>query len=259
MTTTTEIGGLHSLCSPNPDESAPLLIFLHGFGDHGGAFDALLQTEIADRFRAVAPDLPGCGRSTPERSATTIEGMAGRVMHLIDEVDGDASVGLIGHSLGSAIAVATAERLGTRCTGVFSIEGNLTSKDAYFSGQAAKWADAGSFKAHLVKGTRNMAHFKPELVRYANVLEMADADTLWHLGNDAHRCGREDALGRRHRALQCPGLYYWGRQSTPAVTQQYLQAHDIRALEYSGAGHWPMIGAPAMCADAVGSFFAAAR
>jgi predicted alpha/beta hydrolase family esterase len=46
-----------------------------------------------------------------------------------------------GHSLGAAIAVRAAHRLATRVAGVFSIEGNLTQADAYFSGAACRFDD----------------------------------------------------------------------------------------------------------------------
>src|SRR3954452_25533651 len=92
----------------------PLALFLHGAGmDH--TVWALLARWFAHHGCGVlAPDLPGHGRSGGE-GLGSIEAMADWTAALI-EVSGAPSAKLIGHSMGSLIALETAARHPSRVT-----------------------------------------------------------------------------------------------------------------------------------------------
>ena len=68
------------------------------------------------------------------------------LLELIHAQTPNLPIGLVGHSVGSVIAAEAAHQLGTQCTGVLSIEGNLTADDAYFSSRAADFENAQKFK-----------------------------------------------------------------------------------------------------------------
>ncbi|MFK8017641.1 MAG: alpha/beta fold hydrolase [Gammaproteobacteria bacterium] len=229
----------------------PLVLCLHGFGDHSGMYAPMLDTTLAGSARVVAPDFPGCGQSSPNRNMCSIDGQAQGLATLVKELASSGPVLLVGHSLASPVAVAMLPYLGHRVVGVFSIEGNLTTKDAYVSGQAEKWDDPVGFHAHMVKGSRNMANFKPELVRYTEALADADPQTLWELGRDAFNLSQNDAFGERYRNLNVPSVYYWSKSSTPLPTQAYLAEHHINRVEFVQGGHWPTVAEPAQTAQAI--------
>src|ERR1700728_2361835 len=90
------------------DPALPVLVFLHGAGlDH--SVWALLARFFAHRgFGVLAPDLPGHGRSagTP---LSSIPALADWTAALIDAA-GAPSATLVGHSMGSPIALETAAR-----------------------------------------------------------------------------------------------------------------------------------------------------
>jgi pimeloyl-ACP methyl ester carboxylesterase len=244
-------------CSDRAD--LPALWFVTGFGESGFSYLPLFATALAESHRLMVPDLPGFGVSPPRPGIDTLAALAGVVVHLVNALTPGGRVGLVGHSLGSAIAVRAAESLRDRLLGLVSIEGNLTAEDAYFSGRAVGFAEAQSFKqdllAHVWKlGGEGGLAFR----RYFASLAMADAESLWQLGLDAARSSAGDALGLAYRSLPARKLYCWSEASTQAVTAQYLRAHRLEHHRYPG-GHWPMVDAPDDFAEVIGSFFRGAE
>ncbi len=98
------------------DPALPAIVFLHGAGlDHSGW--ALLARAFAHRgFAALAPDLPGHGRSAGA-PLDSIAAMAAWTATLI-EAAGVRAARLIGHSMGSLVALETAARYGDKVTGL---------------------------------------------------------------------------------------------------------------------------------------------
>lgn len=84
---------------------APALVCLHGVTLHGGHFRQLAEERLASRYRVVAPDLRGHGRSGSE-PPWTLE------THLEDvlETVGDEPRVWVGHSLGGRIVLELAAR-----------------------------------------------------------------------------------------------------------------------------------------------------
>lgn len=93
------------------------LVLLHAFADSSLAFAPLFATPLADRFRLVAPDVPGFGASPPRHSVRTITDHAEAVATLVASVSTRAPVGLVAHSVASMIAVEAAPLLGARSLG----------------------------------------------------------------------------------------------------------------------------------------------
>ncbi len=98
------------------DPALPLVLFVHGAAlDH--TVWALLARWFAHRgFAVLAPDLPGHGRSDGEPLAT-IGAMADWTAALIDAA-GARRAALIGHSMGSLVALETAARYPEKITAI---------------------------------------------------------------------------------------------------------------------------------------------
>lgn len=83
---------------------APAIVLVHGTGLSHAAWTPQLQ-RLADRFRLIAPDLPGHGRRTGE--PFTLDGAAAELARLIDEHAGGRAV-VVGLSLGGYVAMELA-------------------------------------------------------------------------------------------------------------------------------------------------------
>jgi pimeloyl-ACP methyl ester carboxylesterase len=238
-------------------ERGPALWCVPALGDCNESFAPLFATELAGRFKLCAPDL-FAGSKTPEARAFDLDGFAERLAGTIGQPAEDAPLGLVGHSLGAAIAVRAVGHLGARVVGLFSIEGNLTEEDAYFSGLATSFDDPELFKQELLTRVaelaRRAADHGPSLARYHACLRGASAQALWCLGRSAKAASCNGALGAEYRALPVPSLYYWSPRNTPAATQAYVRKHGVRHAAFEG-GHWPMMEQPDETARQIARFF----
>lgn len=125
-----------------PDPTLPLIVFLHGAG-----FDHTVWLLLVRRFAhcgaaLLAPDLPGHGRSAgaPLRS---IDEMADWTAALIAAV-GAQRASLIGHSMGSLIALETAARHAERVTALALV---CTSAKMRVSSHLLRAAEANDYSA----------------------------------------------------------------------------------------------------------------
>lgn len=120
----------HSIATPHlrlaakewGDPALPPLLALHGWLDNAASFDALAPL-LAERFRIVALDLPGHGRSQHRPPGVRY--------HFVDYLDdvlaaidalGWAQCSLLGHSLGGGIASFIAAAFPERVQNLFLIE-----------------------------------------------------------------------------------------------------------------------------------------
>jgi pimeloyl-ACP methyl ester carboxylesterase len=96
------------------------LLFIHG-GLANRRFWREQLTALAPRYRVVALDLAGHGTSGVNRTAWTIAAFAADVAAVADALALERVV-LIGNSLGGAVALAAAPRLGGRAVGVIGVD-----------------------------------------------------------------------------------------------------------------------------------------
>ncbi len=231
------------------------LWLLHGFADSGLAFRKMFKTSLADNFRLLAPDLPGFGVSRLYGHGFTIGDQVAALLKLIDTETPDGAIGFVGHSTGSILAVEAARELKGRCAGVFSIEGNLTEADAYFSGQAAEYDDADTFKREF--STKMWAKGEGDIIfrHYHASIQFADATAMWEFGRDVRRTSAGDRPGHAFRDLDAPALYYWCEANTPETSVEFIAANGLGNETFRDASHWPMLDDPSRVAAAAGAFF----
>ena len=85
---------------------APPLLLIHGLGDEADTWRHVFLP-LAERYRVVALDLPGFGRSDKPRRTYSLAFLCSAVVELMDALD-HQTVGLVGHSLGAVIAQTVA-------------------------------------------------------------------------------------------------------------------------------------------------------
>jgi epoxide hydrolase 4 len=91
------------------DPAAPLVLFLHGFPEFSGAWDAVLPA-FADAFHAVAPDQRGYARSSkPEGvGAYSIKHLVRDILALGDQLSPQKPFAIVAHDWGASVGYATA-------------------------------------------------------------------------------------------------------------------------------------------------------
>jgi pimeloyl-ACP methyl ester carboxylesterase len=108
------------------DRNAPPLLLIHGLGDEADTWRHLIPS-LASRWRVVAPDLPGFGRSSQPERAYTLEFFQAALLELLDALHIEKAT-LVGHSLGAAIAHALALEHPGRVERLVLISGSLVAK-----------------------------------------------------------------------------------------------------------------------------------
>jgi lipase len=88
------------------DPDGPPLVCVHGVTGYGGRFRRLAEERWGDRFRVVAPDLRGHGRSTWE-PPWTIPAQLESLLHTVDELGIDRA-DWVGHSWGGRLVLELA-------------------------------------------------------------------------------------------------------------------------------------------------------
>jgi pimeloyl-ACP methyl ester carboxylesterase len=84
----------------------PPVLFIQGVGVHGAGWAPQVEA-LSRRFRCIAFDNRGVGRSVPPGGPITVEGMAADAAAVM-EAEGWRSAHLVGHSLGGLVALALA-------------------------------------------------------------------------------------------------------------------------------------------------------
>lgn len=105
------VAGLHAYAYTGGrpfDPAQPVAVFIHGAQNDHSVWGLQSRYFAHHGWSVLAPDLPGHGRSDGPPLAS-IEDMAEWMAHLLDAV-GAARAALIGHSMGSLIALETAAR-----------------------------------------------------------------------------------------------------------------------------------------------------
>lgn len=98
------------------DPALPAVVFLHGAGFDHSVWALLARSFAYHGFAVLAPDLPGHGRSAGS-PLSSIAAMADWTAALIDAA-GANTARLVGHSMGSLVALETAARHPQKVSGL---------------------------------------------------------------------------------------------------------------------------------------------
>jgi pimeloyl-ACP methyl ester carboxylesterase len=232
------------------DAALPTVVLLHGAGfDH--TTWALHSRWFAHHgFGVLAPDLPGHGRSTGA-PLTTIADMADWTAALLD-ASGVAKARLIGHSMGSLIALETAARHPAKVSGLSLIGTAATMTVGPDLLKAAEANDHSAVDMVSIWGLGFQAELggslAPGLWMHSGaqrVLEQCGPGVLF---NDLAACNAYQNALAAAAQVTVPASFILGERDmmTPLRAGKALAAAtpNSRTVVLSGAGHMMMVERP---------------
>lgn len=228
---------------------APALVFLHGFGGDLLTWHYCLVA-FASRFRVVALDLPGHGRSTMDVGAGTLAEMVAWTGEALTGLD-IAQAHLVGHSMGGKIAIALALAHPDRVLSLSLI--SPAGLGGYFDlALLTRFLDCATPETALDVASRLVGSASPTLVgTLAKSLVAAKDQGLQHaafaalLGNAATIGGSIAEPGVPWDRIACPVQTIWGAEDTILPPPEPFRLPPGAAFTtLPGIGHLPQIESP---------------
>jgi len=232
------------------DSAQPTIVLLHGAGfDH--TTWALHSRWFAHHgFGVLAPDLPGHGRSggTP---LSSIADMADWTVALLDAA-GVAKARLVGHSMGSLIALETAARHPARVSGLSLIGTAATMTVGPDLLKAAEANDHSAIDMVSIRGLGFQAELggslAPGLWMHSGAQRVLEQCRPGVLFNDLSACNSYQGALAAAAKITVPTTFILGERDmmTPAKAGKALAAAlpNSRTVVLSGAGHMMMAERP---------------
>lgn len=229
----------------------PTLVFIHGSGDDAHIWDTLIA--CLPQYTAIALDLPGHGTRTgePGPATMTVEDYAASVRNELARRDLN-HVCLVGHSLGSAIAL----RLAVDAPEVVS-RLVLVGAGARLRVLPAILAEAASNPAAAKAKLVELAYAPTHAADAWAVIEQAPPPTPGILYRDLAACDGFDMMAELAQINQ-PALILTGEEDrlTPPKYGSFLaeRISSAQLVLVPDAGHYAQIEAPAACAEAISTW-----
>jgi pimeloyl-ACP methyl ester carboxylesterase len=232
------------------DASLPTIVLLHGAGfDH--TTWALHSRWFAHHgFGVLAPDLPGHGRSAGAPLAS-IADMADWTAALLD-ASGVAKARLIGHSMGSLIALETAARHPAKVSGLSLIGTAATMTVGPDLLKAAEANDHSAVDMVSIWGLGFQAELggslAPGLWMHSGAQRVLEQCRPGVLFNDLAACNAYQNALTAAAQVTVPASFILGERDmmTPLKAGKALAAAtpNSRTVVLSGAGHMMMVERP---------------
>jgi len=232
------------------DASLPTIMLLHGAGfDHTSW--ALHSRWFAHHgFGLLAPDLPGHGRSAGKPLASIAE-MADWVAALLDAA-GAAKAKLVGHSMGSLIALETAARHPAKISGLSLIGTAATMTVGPDLLKAAEANDHAAIDMVSIWGLGFAAELggslAPGLWMHSGAQRVLEQCRPGVLYNDLNACNAYQGALAAAAKVAVPVTLILGERDmmTPAKAGKALAAAlpNAHTVVLPGAGHMMMVERP---------------
>ncbi len=246
-------------------ENAPYAFLIHGWASSSYTWKPILPA-LSRRYRCVAIDLPGFGRSPAPLHPPTIRWYADLVAHLIEYFSPNQPVLLLGHSMGGQISATLA-----LCYPLFvermvllnpALSGRLSTRVNMLIGPhvlAERFPPLEWLLHLLAKTPLDYTDFLLKPSNFAERAQVSEED-YQRIRADARRPGqgrmrgvcfqamRQGDLRGRLSAVEPPTLVIWGAEDNivplrdAGVVAAEWPAADLRIIP--NAGHWPQFEQP---------------
>jgi pimeloyl-ACP methyl ester carboxylesterase len=242
------------------DPAKPSVVFVHGAGLDHSSF-ALQSRYFGYHGRNVlALDLPGHGRSEGP-PLTTIGAMADWISSILEKLHVQKA-SIVGHSMGSLVALEFAARHPERCERIALIAVGYPMKVAEPFLEAARKNEYAAFDMHNLWGHSSQGALggnpNPGMWMYGDTLARLERLAPGVLYNDLKACNDYGTGAESASRVKCPVLFILGRRDvmTPPRAVKLLQDRlaGARTVEIAPSGHSLMAEAPDATLDALIDF-----
>ena len=247
--------------------SGPATLFLHGNPDSADLWSGVIA-QLSDRFRCLAPDLPGFGRSSaPAGFDCSLEAMARFIDDLIRTIGIDEPLNLVAHDFGGIFGLAWATTFPEKVRRI-AVGGCPFFADYRWHFWAKIWRTR--WLGELSMLTMNYWMFRFELKRgsrkltskqIAQTYSLVTPDMkrmvlrLYRATDPANFKAWEARLMSLTRRV--PTLVLWGRHD-PYVPARFAERFGARTIHcFPDCGHWYPAEEAGAVSALVAKFFAA--
>lgn len=248
--------GLYIRENDAPD-AAGTIVYVHGLGESGLCFEALLDDPRLGRWRHLAADMPGYGKCPWAPRPLSLEEHADYLARWMEWAV-DAPAILLGHSMGGVIATLLAERHPRSVRAFLNVEGNLSLGDCHFSSRAAGQA-AATFVAsgmdHLLDELYQEGRKDLAVRTYFPSVRICDPRAYHRNSTELVQVSRTERLAARMAELEIPKLYLSGvPRGTGERSRRLLEEAGLPWRGIEGSGHWPFLDQKDAFVDAMVDF-----
>jgi len=232
------------------DPALPAIVLLHGAGFDHSTWALHTRWFAHHGFAVLAPDLPGHGRSSG-KALPTIADMADWTAALI-EAAGTTSARLVGHSMGSLIALETAARHPQKVSGLSLIGTAATMTVGPDLLRAAEANEQAAIDMVSIWGLGFQAELggslAPGLWMHSGAQRVLEKCRPGVLYNDLAACNAYQGALVAAAKITVPTTLILGERDmmTPAKAGKTLATAipNARTIVLSGAGHMMMVERP---------------
>jgi len=232
------------------DPTLPAIVLLHGAGFDHTSWALHTRWFAHHGFAVLAPDLPGHGRSAGN-PLSTIADMADWTAALIAAA-GATSARLVGHSMGSLIALETAARHPARVSGLSLIGTAATMTVGPDLLRAAEANDQAAIDMVSIWGLGFQAELggslAPGLWMHSGAQRVLEQCRPGVLYNDLAACNAYQGALAAAATITVPATLILGERDmmTPAKAGKALAAAipHAKTIVLPGAGHMMMVERP---------------
>jgi pimeloyl-ACP methyl ester carboxylesterase len=232
------------------DPSLPVVVLLHGAGFNHSTWALHSRWFAHHGYAVLAPDLPGHGRSLG-KPLPAIADMANWTASLLDAA-GAQRAKLIGHSMGSLIAIETASRHPEKVSALNLIGTAATMTVGPDLLKAAEANDPGAIVMVSIWGLGFKAELggslAPGLWMHQGAQRVLQRCAPGVLYNDLNACNSYQNALAAAAQIKVPVTFILGEHDmmTPAKSGKALAAAvpNARTIVLPGAGHMMMVEQP---------------
>ena len=244
------------------DANRPTVVFIHGAANDHSVWSLQSRYYAYHGWNALAIDLPGHGKSAGTAIAT-IDELAAWIAHFLDAV-GAQDVTLVGHSMGSLIALETAARHPARIRKIAMIGSAVPIQVSEALLNTSKANDHAAYDMINVFAHSNTAQLGgnrvPGMWMMGSAMRLMERSGNGVLHADFRACNHYAAGLEAAMKIQCPVLMILGKRDLMTPMKVALDVisklPDVKVVALDGAGHSLMAEKPDEVLDSLISFLA---